>query len=56
MLCDVVFYTASSKDFQSLLEVVWNNIASVETTLQERFATKSIKEITTNILIRAIRI
>ena len=31
MLCAVVFYTSSSKDFQSLPEVVWKNTASIAT-------------------------
>ena len=34
ILLAVVFYTTSSKDIQSLLEVVWKNTESMETALR----------------------
>ena len=41
LLCAVVFYKTSSKDFLSLLEVVWKNTAFMKTAIRKRLATKS---------------
>ena len=40
-LYTVVFYTTSRKEFLTLLEIVWKNTTSVQTTLRWWFATKS---------------
>ena len=40
-LCAEFLYTSASKDFQSLLEVVLKNTASIATALRYRLATKS---------------
>ena len=40
VLCAVVFYTTSSKDILSLLEIVWKNTACMERSIRQRIATK----------------